>query len=226
MDYAILSGGDVGPLGEDAVNQLHQLFRWAEGSRKGLLIFIDEAEAFLSARGRGGGADDVHSRHALNALLYQTGTQSTKFALILATNRPEDLDKAILDRMDTSIKIDLPEYAERLTLAKQYMHEHVVSVAVRSTKRGIFTGIFAKAQSVEEECVTDEVVADIAKRSNGFSGREISKLFIAVQYAMLMAEGQRLTKELLLATFHAKVMEHKYKQEIEKNGDEDNYLRK
>ena len=28
MDYAIMSGGDVGPLGEDAVNQLHSLFKW------------------------------------------------------------------------------------------------------------------------------------------------------------------------------------------------------
>ncbi|CAE7772403.1 ATAD3, partial [Symbiodinium microadriaticum] len=27
MDYAIMSGGDVGPLGEDAVNQLHTLFK-------------------------------------------------------------------------------------------------------------------------------------------------------------------------------------------------------
>ena len=78
MDYAIMSGGDVGPLGEDAVTQLHGLFRWANRSRKGLLVFIDEAEAFLSMRGKVmmSGADDTHVRHALNALLYQTGTQS------------------------------------------------------------------------------------------------------------------------------------------------------
>ena len=35
MDYAIMSGGDVGPLGEDAVNQLHGLFKWAASSKKG-----------------------------------------------------------------------------------------------------------------------------------------------------------------------------------------------
>eukprot|EP00596_Hydrurales_sp_CCMP1899_P002199 CAMPEP_0119044704 /NCGR_PEP_ID=MMETSP1177-20130426/33738_1 /TAXON_ID=2985 /ORGANISM="Ochromonas sp, Strain CCMP1899" /LENGTH=494 /DNA_ID=CAMNT_0007015221 /DNA_START=59 /DNA_END=1540 /DNA_ORIENTATION=- len=28
MDYAVMSGGDVGPLGEDAISQLHGLFRW------------------------------------------------------------------------------------------------------------------------------------------------------------------------------------------------------
>ena len=42
MDYALMSGGDVGPLGKDAVTELHALFRWAKGSPSGLLLFIDE----------------------------------------------------------------------------------------------------------------------------------------------------------------------------------------
>ena len=47
LDYAILSGGDVAPLAGGAVTQLHDTFDWAERSRKGLLLFIDEADAFL-----------------------------------------------------------------------------------------------------------------------------------------------------------------------------------
>jgi SpoVK/Ycf46/Vps4 family AAA+-type ATPase len=39
------------------------------------------------------------TRNALNALLYQTGTASHNFMLVLATNRAEDLDDAVLDRM-------------------------------------------------------------------------------------------------------------------------------
>ena len=39
-------------------------------------------------------------RNALNALLYQTGTQSYNFMMVLATNRAEDLDSAVIDRMD------------------------------------------------------------------------------------------------------------------------------
>ena len=50
MDYALMSGGDVGPLGSDGVTQIHALFRWAKVSRKGVLLFIDEAEAFLGSR--------------------------------------------------------------------------------------------------------------------------------------------------------------------------------
>lgn len=35
LDYAILAGGDVGPLGKDAVTEIHKVFDWAESSRKG-----------------------------------------------------------------------------------------------------------------------------------------------------------------------------------------------
>lgn len=47
LDYALMTGGDVAPLGSQAVTKIHQLFDWAKKSRKGLLLFIDEADAFL-----------------------------------------------------------------------------------------------------------------------------------------------------------------------------------
>ena len=47
-----MTGGDVGPLGPDAVTQLHKLFDWSETSGKGVLLFIDEADAFLGKRSR------------------------------------------------------------------------------------------------------------------------------------------------------------------------------
>lgn len=34
MDCAVMSGGDVGPLGKDAVTELHGLFRWAAKSTR------------------------------------------------------------------------------------------------------------------------------------------------------------------------------------------------
>lgn len=47
LDYALMTGGDVAPLGSQAVTKIHQLFDWSKKSRKGLLLFIDEADAFL-----------------------------------------------------------------------------------------------------------------------------------------------------------------------------------
>ena len=42
LDYAIMSGGDLGPLGQNAVSELHLLLGWAKTSPRGLLLFIDE----------------------------------------------------------------------------------------------------------------------------------------------------------------------------------------
>lgn len=47
LDYAMMTGGDVAPLGSQAVTKIHQIFDWAKKSKKGLLLFIDEADAFL-----------------------------------------------------------------------------------------------------------------------------------------------------------------------------------
>jgi ATPase family AAA domain-containing protein 3A/B len=38
------------------------------------------------------------AQNCLNTLLYHTSEPSSQFMLILATNRPQDLDEAILDR--------------------------------------------------------------------------------------------------------------------------------
>lgn len=50
MDFAILSGGDVTPMGRDGVTAIHKVFDWATTSRRGLLLFVDEADAFLRKR--------------------------------------------------------------------------------------------------------------------------------------------------------------------------------
>ena len=47
-------------------------------------------------------------RGALNALLFRTGDQSRDYAVVLATNRPADLDAAVLDRMDEALEFGLP----------------------------------------------------------------------------------------------------------------------
>ena len=75
LDYAIMSGGDVAPLGGKAVQQLHEMFDWAERSRKGLLLFIDEADAFLGRRGNqmSEAEMDVHTISGLREEAAQEG---------------------------------------------------------------------------------------------------------------------------------------------------------
>ena len=47
-------------------------------------------------------------RAALNAFLYNTGTETNKFMLVLASNQPQLLDTAVVDRLDSSIYFGLP----------------------------------------------------------------------------------------------------------------------
>lgn len=79
------NAGDVISLGGDAVPRLHSLFDWAKGTRNGLLIFVDEADAFL--RKRDSKDMSEYLRSALNAVLYRTGEQSKDFLLVMSTNR-------------------------------------------------------------------------------------------------------------------------------------------
>jgi hypothetical protein len=158
LDYAIMSGGDVAPLGGQAVTQIHEMFDWAESSRKvsgrhgrvlesltcqrallagtyssllaatpnntlydfaprdcqsyfpyadtrhrlqGLLLFIDEADAFLGRRGAG---MSEGLRGALNAILFRTGDQSRDFAVVLATNRPGTVQSCHCDAADPGVE--------------------------------------------------------------------------------------------------------------------------
>ncbi|KTF87932.1 hypothetical protein cypCar_00044446 [Cyprinus carpio] len=76
MDYAIMTGGDVAPMGRDGVTAMHKVFDWAGTSGRGLLLFVDEADAFLRKRSTEKISEDL--RATLNAFLYRTGEQSNK----------------------------------------------------------------------------------------------------------------------------------------------------
>lgn len=40
----------MAPLGAAAVHELHKLFDWANKTPKGMILFVDEADAFLRKR--------------------------------------------------------------------------------------------------------------------------------------------------------------------------------
>jgi hypothetical protein len=63
LDFAVMSGGDVGPLGKDAVTELHRLLDWASRSPKGCVLFIDEADAFLASRSRTAMSEEQRNAH-------------------------------------------------------------------------------------------------------------------------------------------------------------------
>merc|ERR1719221_2044320 len=185
LDYAIMSGGDVGPLGKDAVHELNKLFSWANNSRKGLILFIDEAEAFLRVgRGSEGGAMSEEARNVLSAFLHHTGTESDKFAVVLATNIRETLDRAVLDRIDESFEFPLPSEAERLRMMELFMEEHIH----KPTQRGKVIEV--------DPTLNEGFLKEVAKRTEGFSGRQLAKLVVAYQAAVFGSGTTKLTAGL------------------------------
>ena len=124
MDYALMSGGDVAPMGRDGVTAIHKLFNWAGTSRRGLLLFVDEADAFLRKRASETLSEELRS--TLNAFLYRTGEQSGRFMLVLASNTPEQFDWAINDRLDELIAFELPSEGERERLVRLYFDRFIL----------------------------------------------------------------------------------------------------
>ena len=182
LHYAIVTGGDIAPLGKDAVTEIHKIFDWANATNKGVLLFIDEADAFLRKRSSERISED--QRNALNAYLYRTGEASNKVMVVYATNQPEQLDWAINDRIDEMVEFKLPGLEERTKMIAQYMSKYLLNPE-------------GGAKAITVENIESEDVQNIAAATDGFSGREISKLAIAWQAAAYGTADAKLTKQML-----------------------------
>ncbi|XP_057770042.1 uncharacterized protein LOC130989901 [Salvia miltiorrhiza] len=205
LDYAMMTGGDVAPLGPQAVTKIHEIFDWAKKSKRGLLLFIDEADAFLCER------NSTHmseaQRSALNALLFRTGDQSRDIVLVLATNRPGDLDSAVTDRIDEVIEFPLPREDERFKLLKLYLTKYLCGQGDKDSKWGS-SFIKNTPQKITVKDISDDVLREAARRTEGFSGREIAKLMASVQAAVYGRPDCVLDSTLFHEIVDYKVAEH------------------
>ncbi|KAG6775766.1 hypothetical protein POTOM_019260 [Populus tomentosa] len=161
LGYAMMTGGDVAPLGAQAVTKIHEIFDWAKKSQKGLLLFIDKADAFLSER------NSMHmseaQQSALNALLLHTGDQSK----------------------DSTC----PCYKQ-------------ASEGDNGSSRG---SLFKRPQKITVNDISEDVIREAAKKTEGFSGREIAKVFMARSMdALIVVLDSQLFSEIV----DYKVAEH------------------
>ena len=190
LEFAVLTGGDIAPLGRDAVTELHKLFDWAKTSRRGLLLFVDEADAFLQSRETTKISED--QRNALNAFLFRTGTESDQFMMVYASNQPSQFDPAIMDRIDEMVEFGLPQIDERRTMIAMYVDKYLLKPPT-----------WAKAVTTKD--IGPDEIEKVVQMTEGFSGRAISKLAIAWQAAAYGTEGAVLDQ----ATFFKTVEQHK-----------------
>lgn len=148
-------------------------------------------------------------RSALNALLFRTGDQSRDIVLVLATNRPGDLDKAVTDRIDEVIEFPLPGEEERLKMLKLYLNKYLSHKSNEEEGSRWASSFKKQTKKITIKDVSDEVIQVAAMKTKGFSGREIAKLMASVQAAVYGSPDCVLDSQLFNEVVDYKVMEHK-----------------
>merc|ERR1711953_1566460 len=188
MHYSIMSGGDIAPMGGDGVTELNKLFDWSEKSRKGMVLFIDEADAFVRPREE---KMSNELRSAINTFLARTGEPSRKIQIVLATNQIRQLDSAVLDRMNELVEVPLPQFDEREAIISQYMLSHVIKPANDKTSRVILgEDIIAVLNDPEKR---QQMYAHLAEITEGMSGREMEKMCSNISASAVSAEDPTLS---------------------------------
>ncbi|OEL31004.1 hypothetical protein BAE44_0007975 [Dichanthelium oligosanthes] len=155
-------------------------------------------------------------RSALNALLFRTGDQSRDIVLVLATNRPGDLDAAITDRIDEVIEFPLPGEEERFQLLKLYLNQYILKEEGKGSSWG---ALFKKQQrKIQVKDISDDLIWEAARKINGFSGREIAKLVASVQAAVYGRPDCILDPQLFSEVVDYKVTEHHQRIKLASEG--------
>jgi AAA+ superfamily predicted ATPase len=140
------------------------------------VIFLDEADALLAARhsagpGGGGGGRAAHRETITQFLREWDGLTSDLRAFIMvATNRPFDLDEAVLRRLPRRILVDLPLAPEREAILRVVLRDEVladdVSLARLAEETDLYSGsdlknlcVSAAMEAVREEMRAKEAHA-------------------------------------------------------------------
>mmetsp|Transcript_15092 Transcript_15092/g.61777 ORF Transcript_15092/g.61777 Transcript_15092/m.61777 type:complete len:142 (-) Transcript_15092:200-625(-) len=121
--------------------------------------------------------------------------------LVYASNQPEQFDWAANDRIDEIVTFDLPGREERLRMIKYYFKKYVEAAASGASTR------------IKLDGISDEHFVEAAKRTEGFSGREIAKLGIAWQSAGYGTNEAKMTPDLYMMVLDAQVRQKLLKSE-------------
>lgn len=179
MNYVMMSGGDLAQYikrGEH-VTELNKLFESIKNSSSPTILFIDEMESLCGDRKK---MDRSELFELLNAFLSHTGEASDKVMIIGATNMPELIDPAVLSRMDHKIAVAPPSFAQRLAILTQYIDR------------------FFKP-SEKMEFFPNDLMEQIAKKTDGLTGRAVFKMVNALSSKKMGTENNKLTEAEILS---------------------------
>ena len=190
VDYAILTGFKVAWLGAKAATEIDKLLDWASTSRRGLLVFIDSADAFLRERN----TLEADLRPCVDAFLYHTDELDKNFMIILISGRPDGLDRAVNYRINQYIKFELPGPKERVRLLQLHFKKSIVEPA-------------AQKRLKVDNFDYDATMSRISEMIPGFSGRQIMLLTKQWESAASASSKGVLTEEIMLRIVEQRLKE-------------------
>jgi len=129
------------------------------------VVFLDEADAIFSARSNAGRR--VSHRELLNQFLKEwdgMSNDSGSAFIMVATNRPMDLDDAVLRRLPRRLLVDLPTEADRFEILKIHLRH---------------------------ENMSDDVnLSDLAKQTPFYSGSDLKNVAVAAALNAVREENE------------------------------------
>lgn len=202
LDYIYFSASDLEKLAlDEALIKISELFEFAKRSSKKLMIIIDEAEGLFANRDNKNVTENT--RKMLTHILAYTGEETRDFLLVAMTNRPQDLDKAVLSRFDIREYIGTPAAVERRMILGKYIKEYLVGASIVQKPSGSFISkLFysppkAKLLTIQPEAISEENLDAISAKLEGFAGRDISKLVSSIVSAAYTTKDAVVTKEMV-----------------------------
>lgn len=127
------------------------------------VVFIDEADAIFCSRT--GASSRTSHRELINQFLREwDGMNDMSAFIMVATNRPFDLDDAVLRRLPRRLLVDLPTEEDRHAILKIHLKEEQLDSAVD--------------------------LADLAHRTPLYSGSDLKNLSVAAALACVREENK------------------------------------
>lgn len=126
------------------------------------VVFIDEADAIFGARSSG--SKRSSHREIINQFLREwDGMNELSAFIMVATNRPFDLDEAVLRRLPRRLLVDLPTESDRKEILKIHLKDEILDSSVQ--------------------------VDDLARNTPFYSGSDLKNLAVAAALACVREEN-------------------------------------
>ena len=186
MEFAMMSGSSFAKFVDkgDGMQAMDELFAWAKKS-KGLMIFIDEADSFLSDRSKMSPTSPEFQ--ALNNFLNHTGERSDRFMIVMATNHKHVLDPAMWRRIDDLVEVPLPMEAERGKVLALYRDRILFDEKQNGTE---FAGVAKKIMN-------DAKIQEMAKATNGLSNGDLEGIINTIKTDADITDSGLITNKLV-----------------------------